>query len=378
MVSHRVALTGNGKERRAINDQSVVYVGTYTRGESKGIYIYRLDLVSGALESAGVVSGLDNPSFLAIHPEQGHLYAVNEVRSFVGKPSGAVSAFAIDRGTGHLTLLNQQASVGSGPCHLTVDRTGKFVLVANYGSGSVCVLPIDGQGKLGEATDFVQHQGSSVNPRRQAGPHAHSITLDPTNRYAFAADLGLDKVLIYGLDLKRGKLIPHDQPWVQVKPGAGPRHFAFHPSGRYAYLITELDNTVIAFAYDSARGSLQEIQTVPALPASFQGASYAADLHVSPSGRFLYGSNRGHDSIAIFSVEEGSGRLTPVGHEPTQGRTPRGFALDPTGRLLLVANQDSNTVVTFRVDPDTGGLTATGHVAEVPTPVCLKLMTLPG
>ena len=355
-----------------------MYVGTYTRGGSKGIYIYRLDLSSGALESAGVVSGLDNPSFLAIHPEQGHLYAVNEVRSFVGKPSGAASAFAIDRGTGHLTFLNQQASVGSGPCHLTVDRTGKFVLVANYGGGSVTVLPIDDEGRLGEATDFVQHQGGSVDPRRQSGPHAHSITLDPTNRHAFAADLGLDKVLIYRLDLKRGKLIPHDQPWVQVKPGAGPRHFAFHPSGRYAYLITELDNTVIAFAYDSARGSLQEIQTVPALPAGFQGTSYAADLHVSPAGRFLYGSNRGHDSIAIFSVEEGSGRLTPVGHEPTQGRTPRGFALDPTGRLLLVANQDSNTVVTFRVDPDTGGLRATGHVAEVPTPVCLKLMTLPG
>jgi len=361
-----------------VNGETVVYVGTYTRGESKGIYIYRLDPSSGALESAGVVPAGDNPAFLALHPERRFLYAVNEVREFSGKPSGAVSAFAIDRGTGNLTFLNQQASVGSGPCHLTVDRTGRFLFVANYGSGSVCVLPIDAQGRLGEATDFIQHQGSSVNPRRQAGPHAHSITLDPANRYAFAADLGLDKVLIYRLDLERGKLIPNDQPWVQVKAGAGPRHFAFHPTGRYAYLITELANTVIVFAYDSARGSLREIQTVPTLPEGFQGTSYAADLHLSPSGRFLFGSNRGHDSIAVFSIDEDTELLAPVCHEPTRGKTPRGFALDRTGRFLLAANQDSNTVVTFRVDPQTGRLAPTGHVAEVPAPVCVKTMTPPG
>jgi 6-phosphogluconolactonase len=314
---------------------------------------------------------------VAIHPGGRFLYAVSEARER-GTPSGAVGAFSIDPRTGKLAHLNRQSSVGAGPCHLTVDRTGRFVLVANYGGGSVAVLPIDGEGRLGEATDFVQHQGGSVNPRRQSGPHAHSVTLDPANRYAFVADLGLDKVLIYRLDLERGKLTANEEPWVQVTAGAGPRHFAFHPKGRHAYLITELANTVIAFAYDGARGVLGEMQTVPTLPVGFQGTTYAADLHVSPSGKFVYGSNRGHDSIAIFAVEQESGRLTLVGHEPTRGRTPRGFALDPTGSFLLVANQDSDSVVTFRVDRDTGRLSATGDVVEVPAPVCLKFVTLAG
>jgi 6-phosphogluconolactonase len=351
-----------------------VYIGTYTRGRSEGIYVYRMEESSGRLEFASVAKGMDNPSFLAIHPQERYLYAVNEVGGRAGKPSGAVSAFSIDPETGELTYLNQQSSHGTGPCHLSVDQTGQFALVANYGSGSVSVLPIHSDGKLGEATDVVQHQGSSVDPRRQGGPHAHSIILDKANRYAFAPDLGLDKIMIYQLDLTQGKLKPNEEPWAKVKAGAGPRHFTFHPNGRYAYVINELDSTLTAFTYDGTCGRLREVQTVSTVPEDFSGTSYCADVHVSPSGRFIYGSNRGHDSLAIFEIDQDTGRLDYVGHEPTHGKTPRGFAIDPTGTYLLAANQDTDTIVTFRIDQQTGRLMSTGHVAEVPTPVCLKMI----
>lgn len=355
----------------------LVYVGTYTRGRSEGIYVYRMDASSGALELLSKATGVSNPSFLAIHPQRHYLYSVSEISDFAGKPSGAVAAFKIDPKTGDLTRLNQQPSHGAGPCHLSVDKTGQFVLVANYGSGSVAVLPIQDDGQLGEATDFIQHQGSSVDPRRQVGPHAHSVTLDPTNRYAFVADLGLDKIMIYRLDLSQGKLKPNDEPWAQVKAGAGPRHFDFHPNGKYAYLINELDSTMTGFTYDGTRGRLSEIQTVSTLPDGFEDTSYCADIHVSPSGKFVYGSNRGHDSIVIFESDEGTGKLTYVDHESTQGETPRNFAIDPTGTFLLAANQNGDTVVTFRMDQQTGRLMPTGHVAEVPTPVCLKMLCIP-
>ena len=356
------------------NEEILVYIGTYTSGKSEGIYVYRLEQSSGTLSFASKATGVDNPSFLAIHPQQHYLYAVNEIGEFAGKPSGAVSAFSIEEKTGELTYLNQQPSHGTSPCHLSVDKTGQFVLVANYGGGSVCVLPIQDDGQLGEATDFIQHQGSSVNPQRQESPHAHSITQDAANRCAFAADLGLDKIMIYQLDLTQGKLKPNDEPWVQVKGGAGPRHFDFHPNGKYAYLINELDNTLIAFTYDETRGTLREIQTVPTLPDDFEGTSHTADVHVSPSGKFVYGSNRGHDSIVIFAIDEDTGKLTYVGHELTQGKSPRNFAIDPTGTFLLAANHSTDTIVTFRIDQQTGRLMPTGHVTEVPTPVCLKII----
>ncbi len=356
------------------NEDTLVYVGTYTHGESEGIYVYRIDLFSGAMELVSKATGVDNPSFLAIHPQQRYLYAVNEIGEFAGKPSGAVSAFSIEEKTGELTYLNQQPSHGTGPCYLSVDKTGQFVLVANYGGGSVSVLPIQDDGQLGEATDFVQHQGKSVNPQRQEGPHAHSVILGPTNRYAFVADLGLDKIMVYQLDLTKGKLIPNDEPFCQVKAGAGPRHFAFHPNGRYAYLINELDNTFVAFTYDEINGTLKEVQTVPTLLGDFEDTSYCADVHVSPSGKFVYGSNRGHDSIVIFAIDEDTGKLTYVGHELTQGKTPRGFAIDPTGTFLLAANQSTDTIVTFRIEQQTGKLTPTGCVAKVPAPVCLKVV----
>ncbi len=358
----------------------LVYVGTYTstppyaRGRAEGIYVYRLDPVTGALTPVRTIPGIVNPSFLALAPGGRYLYAANEVPELDGQPGGAVSAFVVDPATGDLAYLNRQPSHGEDPCHLSVEATGRFVLVANYTSGSVAMLPIGDDGRLGPATEVHQHAGSSVNPERQRGPHAHSITPDPTNRYALVADLGLDQVLVYRLDLERGALPPHDPPSASLPAGAGPRHLAFHPNAPYVYVINELDSTMTACAWDEARGTLRPLQTLSTLPPDFTGRSHCADVHVAPSGRFVYGSNRGHDSIAIFAVEEGSGKLQPLGHMPTGGRTPRNFGIDPRGRFLFAANQDTGTVVTFGIDGATGALAATGHVAEIPAPVCIVLV----
>jgi 6-phosphogluconolactonase len=354
---------------QTIHEQTL-YVGTYTAGKSEGIYIYRMNMSTGELKHFNTVKDVVDPSFLTIDRKRRYLYAVNEVSQFAGKPGGAVSAFQIDPKTGNLKFLNQQPSLGGAPCHLTVDKTERFVLVANYDAGNVTVLPVERDGSLGLATDTVQHHGSSVK-KEQEGPHAHCIILDDSNRYAFAADLGLDKILIYRFDAKRGKLTPNRQPWVQVKPGAGPRHFTFHPSGRYAYAIDELDSTFTAFTCNGATGTLKELQTVSTLPSDFSGANSCAELSVSPSGKFLYGSNRGHNSIVSFAINESTGKLTYLEHVPTQGKTPRNFTIDPTGNFLLAANQESDTVVSFRIDSQTGRLKPTGHVAEIPTPVCL-------
>jgi len=352
----------------------IVFLGTYTHGDSRGIYRCRLDLGTGRLESLDLAAETVNPSFLALHPSGRFLYAVGEIANFEGGKTGAVSAFQVEPKTGELASLNQQPSRGKGPCHLTVDRTGRNVLVANYGSGSVACLPIRDDGRLGEATSFVQHEGSSVNPRRQQGPHAHVVEVDAANRFAFVADLGLDKILVYRFDADRGQLAPNDPPWAAVAPGAGPRHLAFHPSSRFAYVINELDSTVTAFGYDARRGALEPLETVPTLPKAFTGKSTTAEIVVHPSGRFLYGSNRGHDSLVIFAVDARTGKLRYVGHEPTQGKAPRNFAIDPTGRYLLAANQNTDNVVVFRIDANTGKLHATGHSLEVPVPVCVVMM----
>jgi 6-phosphogluconolactonase len=319
---------------------------------------------------------VDNPSFLAFHPSLRYLYAVNETSTYHGEPGGSLSAFAIDAQDGHLNYLNRQPVRGAAPCHLSVDQTGRFVLVANYTSGSLSVLPIAEDGRVGEVTQVIQHVGSSAHPTRQTEPHAHSITLDRHNRYAFAADLGLDKVMVYRLDLSAGKLVPHHKPWVQTHLGAGPRHFDIHPDRQHAYVINEIDSTLTAFAYDEAGGTLKEIQTISTLPSEFTGDNTGADVHVALSGQFLYSSNRGHDSIAIFEIDRRSGKLTSIGHESTRGRTPRSFALDPSGEILLAANQGTDTIVTFHVDQRTGKLTPTGYVTEVPMPVCIKPIRL--
>jgi 6-phosphogluconolactonase len=356
--------------------QTRVYAGTYTTKASEGIYRYRLDHASGALTLDGVTPGVENPSYLAIHPQGRYLYAVNEIGEFAGQPSGAVSAFEIAPQTGELHLLNRQLSRGKGPCYVSVDRTGTYVLVANYVGGNAAILPIEQDGKLGEASHVVEHHGSGPDPRRQQHPHAHSITLAPDNRYAFVADLGLDKLMVYQLDLSRGRLEPNDPPWTQLHAGAGPRHLAFHPGGTYAYVINELDSTMTVFAYDQRNGTFRTLQTLSTLPERFSGTSYCADVHVSPCGRFVYGSNRGHDSIVVFQIDQNTGMLAYVDHTSTQGQTPRNFCIDPSGEWLLAANQNTDTVITFRIDQETGKLLPTGHIADVPTPVCLKIAAL--
>jgi len=354
----------------------LVYVGTYTHKESEGIYIYRMEPESAYLEPVGKAVNADNPSFLAVEPQKHYLYAVNEVQSFAGEKSGAVSAFSIDRETGELTFLNSKSSKGTSPCHITVDKRGEYALVANYSSGSISVLRVMDDGSLGDMTDFIQHEGSSINPERQEGPHAHSVTIDPSNRYVYVADLGLDKIMIYKFDSELGKLTPNDQPWVRTELGAGPRHFTFHPNERFAYVINELNSTIIAFTYERESGILEEIQTVSTLPEGFKGENYPADIHVSPSGKFLYGSNRGHDSIVIYRINEETGRLSYISHESTRGRFPRNFAIDPSGKFLLVANQKTDNIVTFRIDQETGLLEPTGNETNIPTPVCIKFLSL--
>jgi 6-phosphogluconolactonase len=355
-----------------------VYIGTYTDKNSEGIYRFEMDPATGKLTSRALATKASNPSFLAIHPNQRFLYAVSEISTFGGKKSGAISAFAIDRQTGDLSLLNQQPSGGDGPCHLVVDKQGKNVLATNYGGGSVCVLPIQDDGRLGEATAFQQHQGHSVDPQRQEGPHAHSVNLDAANRFAFVADLGLDKVLVYRFDSAKGALAPNNPPAVAVPPGAGPRHFAFHPDGKHAYVINEMQSSVTAMDYDPEGGVLKTTQTISTLPKDFAGRSYCAEVQVHPSGKFLYGSNRGHDSIAVFAIDQASGTLTATGHQAAQIKTPRNFGIDPSGNYLIVANQDSDSLVVFRIDRETGELKPTGTVVEVPVPVCIKMMPRPG
>jgi len=349
-----------------LSRELTLYVGTYTAGKSEGIYIYRLDQLTGELKRAGSVKS-ENPSFLAIDPGKRFLYAVNET------PTGTVSSFRIDRQTGELTFLNQQPSAGADPCHLTVDSGSKSVLVANYTSGNVAVLPIRRGGSLGAATDVEQHEGSG--PReQQKGPHAHCIKLDRANRHAFAADLGIDKLMIYRFSPVAGSLEPAKQPSAILHRGAGPRHFTFHPNGMYLYVINELDSSLTTFKYNAAQGTLTAFESVSTLPRDFKGMSFCADIHVAQSGRFLYGSNRGHNSIVVFAIEPREGRLKLVEHVSTEGKWPRNFTIDPTGRFLLVANQHTDNVVTFRVDAQTGRLTPAGQMTEIPTPVCLQFL----
>ena len=352
-----------------------LYIGTYTGPKSKGVYTSTLDLATGKLSTAELAVELKNPSFLAVHPQDPTLlYAVSEVDDAQGKPSGGVAALKRDPTTNRLTVLNAELSGGAGPCHLNVDATGRHVLVANYGGGSVAALPIVAGGKLGPATSVIAHQGNSVNPQRQKEPHAHSINLDPANRFAFAADLGLDQVLVYAFDPQAGTLARHEPPFAKVTPGAGPRHFAFRPDGKFAYVINELGNTITVFEYAADKGVLKVVQDISTLPAGHTEPSYTAEVVVHPSGKFVYGSNRGHDSIAMFTVDPATGLLTAQGQEPTRGKAPRNFVVDPTGRWLLAENQGSDTIYVFAIDQATGRLKETGSPLSVPTPVCVRFV----
>ena len=348
----------------------LVYFGTYTGAKSKGIYVSRFDPATGRLTAPELAVATASPSFLALHPSQRFLYAAGETSLLEGKHVSGVAAFSLDAKTGRLTLLNRQSAGGQGPCHLAVDQSGKCLLVANYGNGAIAALPILADGTLGEPGTVIQHQGSSVNPARQSGPHAHFITTDPADRFALACDLGLDKVLVYRLDPAKATLVANDPPFASVKPGSGPRHLAFHPSGRFVFLISEMSSTLTAFAYDAKRGALKELQTISTLPETFTGERSGAEVQVHPSGKFVYGSNRGHDSIAVFGFDPRRGQLTCLQHQATQGKMPRHFALDPTGQWLLAENQESDSVVVFRVDATTGRLSPTGQTVSVGAPVC--------
>jgi len=357
-------------ETLAADGNTLVYFGTYTGAKSKGIYVSRFDSATGRLTAPELAAATPSPSFLAVHPSRRFLYAVSETASLTNKHGGAVSAFSLDAKTGQLTLLNQQGSGGAGPCHVAVDELGKCLLVANYGSGSIEALPIQADGALAEPGTVIQHQGSSVNPARQAGPHAHFMTTDPANRFALACDLGLDQVLVYHLDPAKAALVANDPPFASIKPGSGPRHIVFHSSGRFAFLISEISSTLTVFAYDAKRGELKAVQTISTLPETFVGKSACAEVQVHPSGKFVYGSNRGHDSITVFGFDPKAGQLTCLQYQLTQGKTPRHFALDPTGKWLLAENQESDSVVVFSVDAETGRLKPTEQRISVGAPVC--------
>ncbi len=352
-----------------------VYVGTYTGPQSRGIYQFTLNLGDGSVEPPKVAAETPSPSFLAFHPSRKFLFAVNEVGDFRGKHSGSVSAFAIDRDSGRLDYVNTQGSGGADPCYLAIDATGRHALVANYSGGSVATLPIGPDGKLGEASTVIKHLGSGPNKARQAGPHAHSINLDAANRFAVAADLGLDRLLVYRFEPASGQLRANEPPSLALPPGSGPRHFAFHPDGRHAYVINELASTVALLDYDPEGGVLAEVQSLSTRPeGATRPGNSTAEVVVHPSGRFLYGSNRGDDALAIYRIDPASGRLTGVGFQATGGKIPRNFAIEPTGKYLLAANQDSGTVVVFEVDPATGLLRQVGKPVAVPSPVCIRFL----
>ncbi len=360
-----------------------VYVGTYTSeagSTSKGIYGYRFDSNTGELTSLGVAADITNPSFLAVHPNHRFLYAVNETGNYQGQKSGAVSAFSIDRATGKLTLLNEVASKGADPCYITVDKTGKYVLVANYTGGSVAVFPVLQDGRLGEASAFIQHTGHGADPERQEGPHAHSIDLSPDERFAIVDDLGLDETLVYKFNRANGSLTLNNPQiyttLAKADPGAGPRHFAFNPNGKFGYVVNEIQSTVSVFSYDGSAGVLRRLQTISTYPKDFSAHNDDAEIQVHPSGKFLYASNRGHDSIAVFAIDPDKGTLTLIEYASTKGKTPRSFEIAPGGSLLFAANEKSNNIVVFSIDAKTGRLTPTGKVIDVSEPVCVKFVPI--
>jgi 6-phosphogluconolactonase len=365
------SFAGGSADKPGANHKYLVFVGTYTtKTESKGIYSYEFDADSGKLTPKGVAAEAPDPSWVAVHPSGKFLYAANEA----GKAS-TVSAFALDAKSGKLTLLNQMPSLGEDPCYLSFDKTGKYVLVANYSSGTVAVFPILADGRLGEHTALVKDQGAiGPNKERQEAPHAHWIETSPDNRFALVADLGLDEVLVYKFDATSGTLTPNEPAFARLKAGSGPRHAVFYPNGKFVFAVSELSSTATSFAYDVKKGTLKEIGTASTLPPGFSGRNDVAEAAVHPNGKFLFVSNRGNDSIAILSIDPGNRTLAPAGGIPTGGKEPRHFAIDPSGKYLLAENQFSNNIVVFKIDAATGGLTPTGEVVEVPSPVDIAFL----
>jgi len=352
-------------------DEHYLLAGTYTSGKSEGIYIYKFNSQTGEYSYVSTAKNVSNPSYLTVSPDEKYVYAVNENHN--DKQSGGeVTSFSFDKKTGTLTRLNQQPSAGNDPCYISITKSGKFVLVGNYSSGTASVLPVKKDGSLDTAISVIQHEGSGVNSERQEGPHVHSTVLSKDNNYVFISDLGIDKIMIYSFDTKKGNLTPAPTPYVEVEPGAGPRHFEFHPNNKFAYLMEEMSGSISVFAY-KGKGQLDLLQNISALPPDYIGSVGSADIHVSADGKFLYASNRGEsNTIAIFSINQQSGELSPAGHQSTLGKTPRNFNFDPSGNFLLVANQDSDNIIIFKRDKTTGLLSDTGKKIEIGNPVCIK------
>ena len=352
--------------------RALVCFGSYSTPDKESVHLFQLNLQDGSLKKLNAVDGLSNPSFLKIHPNGKYLYTVNEVSTFDGKKSGGVTAFALDVNGGKLNKINQQPSGDTGPCHLTVDATGKYVLVAHYSGGSTSVLPIKKDGSVGAVVSQIKHKGSSVHSRQKA-PHAHAVHVGPNNKFAFAPDLGIDKVLVFSFDENTGAIAETKFDGAKLEPGSGPRHFDFHPDGKFAYVINEIKQTVTAFRYNAKRGRLRTLQTLSTVPHPVDGNS-TAEVLVHPTGQFLYGSNRGHNSIAMFRINKKNGKLTALGHESTRGSTPRNFGIDPTGQFLLAANQQSDNVTVFRINQETGKLKFTGNEIKLSKPVCVRMI----
>ncbi len=363
-----------------MSSKILLFVGTYTEAlphvptaHAEGIYSYSFDPATGKLDYLSKTKGVDNPTYATVDSTGQYLYAVCE---FEGGRENICSAFRINRETGELTLINQQPTFGQASCYVTIDHSGRYVLVANYASGKTALmLPIRADGGLEAASDTVTHTGSSVNKERQEGPHGHCILPDPKNQYVFVADLGIDQLVRYKLDVEGGKLIPSAEGNVQIEAGSGPRHFVFHPNGAYLYVLSELLATVTVLSYDAATGKTVTLQTISNLPDGFDGQKWAAAIRITADGRFLYASNRGHDSIGMFAVDGQTGKLTALGFQSTGGKVPRDFNIDPTGQWLLAANQATDTIVSFRINQSTGVLEDVGIVSEVATPVSLAFLT---
>lgn len=356
--------------------REILYVGTYADRGSEGIYVLEFNRATGVLSEIQTVTDKQSPTFLEVHPNGKYLYAAYREGMTEGDENGTVTAFTIDPSSGKLTRLNEQSSAGQGPCHVSVDPKGRFVYVSNYGGGNLAVYPIQQDGSLGTATDIIRHAGSSVHPERQKKAYMHSMIPTKDGKFVYASDLGIDKIMIYAVDQKRGKLSPASKPFVENVPGSGPRHLALHPSGNYAFSLEELTSTVASFTVDPSTGALHPLEQVDMLPEDFEGSSSAADIHISPDGKFLYASNRGHDSLVIYAIDAGTGKLTYVGHESNRIAHPRNFCIDEKGEYIFVANRDNDNVVVFRRDQNTGKLNFTGQEAKVPAAVCIQQLFL--
>lgn len=354
----------------------IIYIGTYTAPGKPGLFVFKFNRKSGDLELIQEVGGMESPSYLEINPNGKFLYSANRSTVIDDKQWGSISSYSIDQLSGRITHLNDQPSFGSESCHVSIDSKGRLVFVANYTTGNVSVFPIIPDGSLGTISESVQHTGSSIDKSRQEGPHAHCTTVSPDDKYLYATDLGIDKIKSYRIDYENNKLIPIPESDGLVKKGAGPRHFTIHTNEKYAYVIEELSSSITFFDYNKEDGSLTERQRISTIPEGFNDINYCADIHISPSGKYLYGSNRGHNSLAIYSINQEDGMLSIVDYQSTFGEWPRNFLIDPNGEFVFVANQNSDNIVVFKLDNTSGKLKKTGEINDLPKPVCIKHLKL--